>query len=79
MTWSHSDGVASAGQPADHRAEERRPARRLEVQDRRADIAAGERERLLGLRADLVVERGVVERVGQFGGQPGVGQRGSTR
>ena len=46
------------------------------MQDRRPDVAPGEGERLVGLAADLVVERGVVERIGQFGGQSGVGQRG---
>ena len=52
--------------------EERDPARRLEVQDRGADVLAGQRQRLLGLRPHLVVERGVVERVGQLGWQTGL-------
>src|SRR5581483_144740 len=34
-------GVRIAGQPADHRAEERDPGGRLEVDDRRSDVLAG--------------------------------------
>src|SRR3954451_14104303 len=46
-----------ARQPTDHRAEERGAIGRLEMQYRGADVAAGQCERLLGLRADLVIER----------------------
>ena len=55
-TWSHSShGLVRRGQPADHRAEERGAVRRLEVQDRRADVLARQRERLVGLGLDLLV------------------------
>ena len=54
--------VVGARQPADHRAEERGAVGRLEMQDRRADVATRQGERFLGLGADLVVETGVVER-----------------
>src|SRR3954452_8754305 len=47
-------------QPADDRTEERGAVRRLEVQDRRSHVAAGQRQGLLGLRSDLVVERAVL-------------------
>src|SRR3954469_23783404 len=43
------------GKPTDHRAEERDPVRGLEVDDRSADVLAGQHERLLPVRADLVV------------------------
>src|SRR5579872_2848009 len=49
------DGVIRAGEPADHRAEERRAVRRAEVDDRRADVLAGQRQRLLALGAYLLV------------------------
>jgi hypothetical protein len=68
-------GVVGTGQPADHRAEERRVAGWLEVQDRRADVAPRQRQRLLSLRPDLVVERRVVKRFRQLGGQPGLAKQ----
>src|SRR3954453_13968951 len=43
------------GKPTDHRAEERDPVRRLEVDDWSADVLARQHERLLPVRADLVV------------------------
>src|SRR3954452_23290411 len=43
------------GKPTDHGAEERDPARRLEVDDRSAAAPAGQHQRLLTVRADLVV------------------------
>ncbi len=45
------------------------------MQDRRPDVATGEGERLVGFAADLVVERGIVQRIGQRRGQSRVGQR----
>src|SRR3954467_12444782 len=41
--------------PTDHRAEERDPVRGLEVDDRSADVLAGQHQRLLTVRADLAV------------------------
>ena len=38
------------------------------MQDRGADVTARQGERLLGLRADLVIERRVVQRVRQLDG-----------
>ena len=46
------------------------------MQDRRPDVPTRQGERLVGLTADLVVERCVVQRIGQVRGQSGVGQRG---
>jgi hypothetical protein len=63
------DGVFFGGQPADHGAEERGPAGRLEVQDRGADITAGQCERLVSLYADLVVQPRIVQSVGKGGRQ----------
>src|SRR5258708_21116496 len=67
-------GLGLAGQAADHRAEERHPGRRLELDDRRPDVLAGQRERLVGLTLDLGVERGVVQGAGQLRRQAGVGR-----
>ena len=74
-TLSHS-GPASvlAGQAADHRAEERHASGRLELDDRRPDILAGQRERFVGLAPYHRVERGVVQRIGQLSRQTGLGQ-----
>ena len=47
------DGVLRAGEPADHRAEERRAVRRAEMNDRRADVPAGQRQRLVAFGPDL--------------------------
>jgi hypothetical protein len=41
------------------------------VQDRRADVLAGQRQRLGGLRPDLVVTGLVIQGLGQVGRQPG--------
>ena len=41
------------------------------MDDRRPDVLAGQRQGLVASRADLGVERGVVQRVGEFGGQAG--------
>src|SRR6476469_7107989 len=49
-------GLVGARKPTDHRAEEGRSVRRIEMQDRGADVAARQGERLLGLRSDLVIE-----------------------
>src|SRR3954452_1872478 len=42
------------GNPPDPRTEERAPVRGLEVDDRTADVPAGQHQRLLPVRADLV-------------------------
>src|SRR3954454_1801603 len=42
------------GKPPDHGAEERAPVRGLEVDDRRAGVPAGQHQRLLTVRADLL-------------------------
>ena len=68
------DRFAFAGQPADDWAEECGTGGGFEMDDRRADVLAGERERLIRLGADLGVERGVVRRVSQLEGQPRFGQ-----
>ena len=65
------DGLGLAGQAADHRAEEPDAARGLEVDDRCPDVLAGQRQGLVRLAAQLGVERGVVQRVGEFGRQAG--------
>jgi hypothetical protein len=69
------DGVLRVRQPADDRAEERRAIWRAEVEDRRPDILAGQRQRLVALGADLRIPRRVVERVRQAGRQ--ASRRGS--
>jgi hypothetical protein len=65
------DGLGLAGQAADHRAEEPDAVRGLEVDDRCPDVLAGQRQGLVRLAAQLGVERGVVQRVGEFGRQAG--------
>jgi len=67
-------GLLVAGQPADHRAEERDAVRRLEVDDRRDHVLAGQRERLVGLGPDLSVPRLLVQGVGETGGQADLSQ-----
>src|SRR3954452_472116 len=63
------------GKSTDHRAEERDPVRGLEVDDRSADVLAGQHERLLTLRADFVVPGPLlVQRIGQVGAQTGLAQ-----
>src|SRR3954447_9696376 len=63
------------GKSTDHRAEERDPVRGLEVDDRSADVLAGEHERLLSVRADFVVPGPLfVQRIGQVGWQTGLAQ-----
>src|SRR3954464_8554115 len=58
------------GKPTDHRAEERDPARGLEVDDRSADVPAGQHQRLLTVRADLLAPGlPLVQGIGQVGGQ----------
>jgi len=56
-------------EPTDHRAEERDPVRGLEVDDRSADVFAGQYERLLAVRADLAVPGLLVQGIGQVGRQ----------
>lgn len=73
------DGVVGTGQPADHRAEERRAARRAEMDDRRADVPAGQRQCLVALGAYLLVPPRVVEGVRQAGGRPAAASSGSTK
>src|SRR5262249_4342879 len=60
------DRVVGRGEPADHRPEERGTGRRLEVQDRGADVAARESEGLFRLGADLVVKGLVIQRIGEI-------------
>src|SRR3954452_15887437 len=63
------------GKSTDHRAEERDPVRGLEVDDRSADVLAGEHERLLSPRANFVVPGlFLVQGIGQVGGQTGLAQ-----
>jgi hypothetical protein len=50
-------------------AEERRATRRLEVQDRRADVLPRQTECLLGLRPHRSIESAVSQRVEQVEGQ----------
>jgi hypothetical protein len=63
------DGVLSIGKPADHRAEERRAARRAEVNDGRADVPAGECQGLLAFGLYVAVPPRVVKGARQAGGQ----------
>jgi hypothetical protein len=46
------------------------------VDDRCPDVLAGQRQGLVRLAAQLGVERGVVQRVGEFGKQVGLRQDG---
>src|SRR5271169_246007 len=50
-------GLLLTGQPTDHRAEERHTGGWAEVNDRGADILAGQRERFSGFAAELGVPR----------------------
>ena len=69
------DGVFRAREPADHRAEEGRALWGAELDDRRADIPAGQRQRFIALGADLLVPPRVIQRVRQPGGQAGPGEQ----
>jgi hypothetical protein len=71
------DGVLGTGEPADHRAEESRAVRRAEMDDRRANVPAGQCQRLLALGANLLVPPRVVQRVRQAG-RPARVTSGST-
>ena len=65
------DRVLVTGQPADDRPEERGPVGRPEVDDRGTDVLAGQRERLVGFGPQFTVPVGVIEGIGQRGGQSG--------
>jgi hypothetical protein len=65
---------ATATTRADHRPEERHPVRRLELDDRRPDVLAGQRQRLVGVAAELRVERLIIQRVSQVGREVRIGQ-----
>jgi hypothetical protein len=69
------DDVLGAGEPADYRTEERRPGRRAEVNDRRADVLAGQCQCLVALGPYLLVPPRVVEGVRQAGGQTCPGEQ----
>jgi len=66
--------VVLTRQSADNRTEKSNPGWRLEVNDGSADVLTGEAERLVCLGADLWVEGRIIQRVGQFGRQAGLGQ-----
>ena len=51
------------------------PCGGLKVDDRRADVLAGQRQRLVAFRADLLVPLRVVQRVGQVGRQARAGEQ----
>jgi len=70
------DGVLRVGEPADDRAEESRAFRRTELDDRGADVPAGQCQRLVALGADLIVPPGVIHGAGQVGGQARLGEQG---
>jgi hypothetical protein len=63
-----ADGVVVARQAADDRAEERDAIRRLELDDRAADVPAGQGQGVVGLGPQLGVPASLVESLSQPGG-----------